>query len=104
MSASKPLNEKVKDFLPQKFLHKLTPEAQDLTKGDLLALARLEYRPHVLKITVGDLKTLNDVLQKRAEGEDVGLAKKHHTTSCCCSCCPCCCCSGVATINPPRHS
>lgn len=91
------MNAKLKDRLPQKYLNKLTPEAENLTRGDLLKIARQEeLPPRILKITLGDLKTLNEVLIKSYSGEDVGLARAEGV-SCCCTCC---CCCGVASINP----
>ena len=88
-----PNNTPVKQLgFPTNQIAKLTPAAQHLNKGDLLALQAWgtsggkALAPDFL--TIADLNSLQKAFKPSPRVFD--------TTACCCSCCPCCSCSTAA--------
>ncbi len=88
----------ISNFLSPAELQRLSPKAQQLTRGDLLALAGWgmpKKNPQDLGLTVDDVKTLRDCFGQRLASE---ITPQDTNVSCCC-CSPCCCCA-AAVIDP----
>ena len=80
---------KLKDFpLSGDQLSRLSPRAKELTKSDLLTLAKL-------KLTVGDASSIQDVFA------DTGAAVGASGGAACSSIV--CCCTASAIVKPVRH-
>jgi hypothetical protein len=98
-----PLDTKITDFpgLTPVAKAKLTPRANDLTKADLIYLARGEAnKAHHLDLTLKDLKSVDAALA----GYDPGqvAAQGEGGAACCCCCTPACCCCASAVVEPVK--
>jgi len=85
---------KIKDLIPSDQLSQLAPNLQDITKGDLVALANKQKTPEALNLSVSDLHTISSVISK------YGSEAATKGTVVCCCCAPCCCCTAVSTPKP----
>jgi hypothetical protein len=87
-------------FLTPGDLERLSSGAQQLTRGDLLALAGWgvpRKTPQELGLSVEDVRTLREVFGRQIGAE---LLPQGVSVSCCC-CSPCCC-SAAAVTDPMR--
>jgi hypothetical protein len=94
-----PLNAKIADFpgLTPAAKAKLTPHANDLTKADLIALARNQANEeHHLDLTLKDIKSIGAAFADYDPSKVAAQAEG--STPCCCTT-PCCCCAS-AVIEP----
>jgi len=70
----------------------LTPAAQKLTRGDLIALMQGQAPKSVHALTVRDLTSISAVYSKAL----TAAARPPGPGCCCCCSTPCCCCCSVA--------
>jgi len=81
----------------------LTPAAQQLTKGDLLALQQWSESggqgaaPD--QLTIADINSLQKAF---SSGAKPGAGAALEDVTACCCCCPCCSCTAAAEIAPVR--
>lgn len=73
---------------------RLTPRARKLSQADMVALASGEKRPSLSGLTVGDLRSLNDVVIDR-----MTLVRDPNAAA---SIACCCCCS--SSSSSPSHN
>ena len=88
----------IRDLLAPGEYARLSPRAQQLTRGDLLALGGWSTgrkTPEQLGLTVQDVKDLRDVFAQQIGAEF--LPQGVSISGCCCS--PCCCCA-AAVVHP----
>jgi len=79
-------------------LKTLSPAAQKLTKGDLVAAMQGKIPPAVMALTIRDLNSITNVYAARAVSTGGGGGGP----GCCCCCIACCCCCCAASIAPER--
>jgi hypothetical protein len=103
-----PLTTKLPDFpfLTEEEIALLTPRAREVTKRDLITLARglanqeeLAEEELALSLTMQDINSIQEAFANygvgRFEGRgDLGVA------CCCCSCCFPCCCTASSVVKP----
>jgi len=72
----------------------LTARARNLTAADLSALATMQFErtPAMSELTVGDLKSLTDVVARKFAGQPqqmtmAAMCKRIPPFCCCCTCC-----------------
>jgi|GEM_PF-4322521 len=97
-----PNNTPIKQLgFPAAEVAQLTPAAQKLTKGDLLALQKWSESggtsPAPDHLTVADINSLQKAFSAKPQFKGVAA----DVTACCC-CCPCCSCTAAAEIAPVR--
>lgn len=88
-------SQPVTEFLDPKHL---TPAAQKLTDGDLIALAWKNSTKATQNLSIRDIFSIQDAW---AHSPYVGTAQSELVgSSCCCTCTPACCCTAVAETVP----
>ena len=90
-----------KIFSPPEY-RMLTPNAQKLTKGELLQLqqwARSHTGPAPLHLTMADIHSIQIAHDHWAGRRQSGTVTAEDVTACCC-CCPCCTCTAAVSVHP----
>jgi hypothetical protein len=103
-----PLTTKLTEFplLTEAEIARLTPEAQELTKRDLINLSRAGTNreelteERLLSLTVRDLDSIEEAFADY--GVDRFEAVQDNDIACCCTCTPCCSCCASSVVKPVR--
>jgi hypothetical protein len=90
-------NNPISELLDNNGAAVLTPQAKQLLKGDLIALAWRNHTARTEKLAPRDLNSIEEAFRKHSlwgssSAPAVGA-------SCCCTCTPACCCTAVAVVK-----
>jgi hypothetical protein len=105
-----PLTTKLPDFplLTEAEIARLTPEAQELTKGDLISLSRASTNreelteERLLSLTVRDLDSIEEAFADYGVDRFEAVQDDDNGIACCCTCTPCCSCCASSVVKPIR--
>lgn len=93
-------------FLTDEEIAMLTPQAQQVTKADLITLSRAQSNREELTDELASL-TLQDINSIEQAFANYGVGRFEErlvgdSIACCCTCTPCCSCCASSVVEPVR--